>query len=319
MVNKKKNIVIIGGGSRSAWLLSGFIKYKDKYNLVVIGSIADNGGSNGRLQAVLGVTGLGALRKCLLALSEADNDIKDTFAYRFDKGELAGHVVGNIFMAALEKNFGSAKGALVSCHKILKVNGKVIPASFNKVTLFAELENSEIIEGETNIDIPKHNGNLKIKRIFLKPVPEVNFEAVGEISKADLIIVGPGDLYSTVLPNFLVPKIPEAVRRSKAKKIFIVNPWNKFGETNDFFVEDFVNEVEKYLGAQTDYVIYNSEFSSEEKLTEYKKTKPMVTDLVKAGKGLNKNKFIGRDMLEKKEPRIDVSKLIKIIISIGKI
>ncbi len=275
--------------------------------------MADNGGSTGRLQAGLGVAGLGALRKCLLALSEADNDIKNAFAYRFEKSELGGHAAGNIFMAALEKTSGSAKSALASSHKILKVRGKIAPASFDKVTLFAELENGEIAEGETNIDIPKHDGNIKIKKIFLKPVPEANSEAILEIGKADLIIIGPGDLYSTILPNFLVPRIAEAVRKSKSQKIFIVNPRNKFGETNDFFVEDFVNEAEKYLGAQIDFAIYNSGILSDNKLIECKKTKLMFANPVKAGKDLDKNKFIGKNLLLKGKEDMDVKKLVKMI------
>ncbi|MBU3925029.1 YvcK family protein [Patescibacteria group bacterium] len=313
----KKNIVIIGGGTASAWLLGGLKRYIDKYNLTVVGSMADNGGSNGRLQEGLGVAGLGALRKCLLALSEADNDIKNTFAYRFEKSELDGHVAGNIFMAALEKTSGSAESALAKIHKILKVNGKVVPASLDKTTLFAELENGEIVEGETNIDIPKHDGKIKIKKIFLKPVPEANSEAILEIGKADLIIIGPGDLYSTVLPNFLAPRIAEAAKKSKSKKIFIVNSLNKFGETNDFSVEDFVDEAEKYLGARIDFAIYNSGIFPEKKLSEYKKTKPMAADLVKAGKDLDKNKFIGKNLLLKGKADMDAEKLIRAILDIG--
>lgn len=313
---KKKNIVIIGGGSRSAWLLNGFVKHRDKYDLAVVGSMADNGGSTGRLCRELDVLPFGALRKCLLALSDADDDIKKAFAYRFEKGELAGHAMGNIFMAALEKTSGSAERALERAHKFLKVNGRVIPASFDRITLFAELENGEIIEGETNIDIPKHDGNLKIKRIFLDPVPKANQEALNKISDADLVIIGPGDLYSTILPNFLVPGISEAVEKTRAKKLFIVNPWNKFGETNNFLVDDFVSEAEKYLGAEVDHAIYNSEILSDNELIEYKKTKPMFTGMVRAGKDLDKNKFIGRDMLEKTEPRIDVDKLVNIIMEV---
>lgn len=311
----KKNIVIIGGGSASAGLLKGLVKYRDKYNLTVVGSIADNGGSNGRLQGSLSVTGLGALRKCLLSLSEADKELKDAFGYRFEQGELAGHAMGNIFMAALEKTSGSAESALANSHKILKVNGRVIPTSFEKVTLFAELENGETIEGETNIDIPKHDGNLKIKRIFLKPTPKADTNAVEEIKNADLIIIGPGDLYTTTLPNFSVSGISEAVKGSKARKTLVVNSWNKFGETNGFSVEDFTSEVEKYLGVRLDKVIYNSGVPSEEKLNVFKKENPEVVNLVKASKILDEKKFIGKDLLLEEKPTFDVEKLVEAIIS----
>ena len=313
---QKKNIVIIGGGSGSAWLLKGLVDHVDKYSLTVVGSIADNGGSNGRLQDTLGVTGLGGLRKCLLALSEADESIKKAFAHRFEKGELAGHVVGNIFMAAFERISGSAEIALANTHKILKVNGRVAPSSFHKVMLCAELENGETVEGETNIDIPKHDGKLKIKKIFLKPTPKANARAIEEIGNADMVIVGPGDLYSTTLPNFLVPGIAEAARRSKGEKVLIANSWNKFGETNDFSVLDFANETEKYLGGKVDTVIYNSGIASEEKLAEYKKQNPEVLGMVKINENLDKEKFIGRDLLKKDSPELDVKELVQLILSI---
>lgn len=311
---KKKNIVIIGGGTASAWLLGGFKKHTDKYNLTVVGSMADNGGSNGRLQQSLGVSGFGAIRKCLLALSDADSEIKKAFAYRFEQGELAGHAMGNIFMAALEKTSGSAEGALESVHKFLKVNGRIIPASFDKVTLFAELENGQIIEGETNIDIPKHDGKLKIKRIFLDIVPNVNPEALKKISKAGLIIIGPGDLYTTILPNFLVPGIANAVNKSQAKKVFVVNSVNKFGETNNFTVSDFVRELEKYLGGVIDEVIYNSGDVSREKMVEYQQKHPEILGLVKAGGELSGEKFISRNLLLKGKAEIDTKKLVNLLI-----
>ncbi len=312
-ISNKISIVIIGGGTASAWLLGGLKRHADMYNLTVIGSMADNGGSNGRLQQSLGVSGFGAIRKCLLALSEADIDIKNALAYRFEKGELAGHAMGNIFIAALEKTSGSAKSALESAHRFLKVNGRVIPASFDKTVLFAELENGQTIEGETNIDIPKHNGNLKIKRIFLDPVPEADPEALKKINGADLIIIGPGDLYTTVLPNFLVPKIADAVKRSKAKKVFIVNSVTKFGETNDFNVLDFVREAEKYLGGEIGLAIYNSGDVPREALAEYQKKYPDVLGLVKNDQDLDKKKFTGENLLLEGKVEIDVEKLVKII------
>ncbi len=313
----KKKIVIIGGGTASAWLLGGFKKRTDKYDLAVVGSMADNGGSNGRLQQSLGVSGFGAIRKCFLALSDADPEIKNAFAYRFEAGELAGHAMGNIFIAALEKTGGSAKSALEAVHKFLKVNGRIIPASFDKTTLFAELENGQTIKGETNIDIPKHNGNLKIKRIFLDPIPAVNPEAIKKIAGADLIIIGPGDLYTTLLPNFLVPGIARAVKKSKAKKVFIVNSVNKFGETNNFTVPDFVSELEKYSGGTIDSVIYNSGEAPREAMAEYKKKHPEVLDLVKINKGPDSGKFIGKNLLLKAKAEMDVDKLVKLIIDLA--
>ena len=254
----KKNIVIIGGGTASAGLLHGFFNYRNKYNLSVIGSLADNGGSNGKLQEELGVTGLGGIRKCLLALSEENETIKNTWSYRFSQGGLTGHVVGNIFMAALEKTLGSAEKTLEVMHKILKVRGRVVPASFSHTALLAELENGQIIEGETNIDISKHDGKLKITKVFLKPKIKANPEALEKIKKAQLILIGPGDFYTTVIPNLLVDGISAALAKSKAKKVFVANSITKYGETYGFSINNFIDALEKYLGIGVlDYVLYN--------------------------------------------------------------
>lgn len=313
---EKKNIVIIGGGSGSAGLLSGLKKYGGRNSFSVIASMADDGGSTGVLRRELDVSALGSMRKCLLALSEADEGLKKAFGYRFEKGQLVGHVAGNLFMAAFERSSGSAEEALADAHKILKVNGEVIPSSFDKVTLCAELENGETIEREANIDVPKHDGHLKIKKIFLKPAAKANPKAAEKIAAADLIIIGPGDLYTTTLPNFLVPGIAEAVKKAKGKKILIVNSWNKFGETNNFSVMDFVSEVEKYLGGGLGVVIYNSKTIPEKNLAEYRKENPEVTDLVKVGEDLDVKKFIGKDLLLKGRPEFDAEKLVKVIMSI---
>lgn len=309
----KKNIVVIGGGSASAMLLEALRKHRDKHSLAVIGSMADNGGSTGRLRKDLGVSALGALRKCLLALSNEGEAVKNAFAYRFQEGCLKGHTAGNIFMAAMEKTTGSAEKALEIMRKVLKVKGDVLPFSFGNVALFAELENGEIIEGETNIDIPKHNGNLKIKRIFLRPKARANAEAIKKIISADLIIIGPGDLYTTILPNFLVPGISEALKKSKAKKVFIVNSVTKFGETNNFSVSDFAREAEKYIGGSVDLVLYNSRKIPPREIKKFENRNQEVLGAVKIDKNLDKCKFIGKNILLAKKPLVDFEKLAKII------
>lgn len=315
---KKKNIVIIGGGSASARIAETFKKYGNNCNFSIIGSMADDGGSTGMLRKGQNASALGALRKCFLALSEMDKNIKDSFAYRFEKGELAGHVMGNIFLAAIEKTVGSSEKTLEIMHKILKVKGDVLSSSFDKFTLFAELENRQIIKGESNIDIPKHNGNLKIKRIFLRPKARANNKAIRKIINSDLIIIGPGDLYTTLLPNFLVSGISQAFKKAKAKKIFVVNSITKFGETNDFSVMDFVCEAEKYIGSKVDLVLYNSRKIPQEVMLKYKKesAKKKVKNIggVKVDRNLNKKKFIGKNLLAKNEPMLDADKLVKALL-----
>lgn len=314
----KKNVVIIGGGSACAgFIREGLGNYKNKFNLTVIGSMVDDGGSTGRLKKGLGVSAMGSLRKCFLALSENDENFKKAFAFRFTNGELEGHVAGNIFMAAIEKTCGSAEKSIEITSRILRVRGKIIPSTFDKATLFAELENEQVIKGESNIDIPKHDGNLRIKKVFLKPNPAANPEAVKEIAGADVIILGPGDFYTTVIPNFLVKEIKNAVKKSKAKKVFIVNVVTKFGETNNFSVLNFAGEIEKYAGSSLDFVIYNSKIFPKGKIKQYKKNNTGVLDFVKIDKNLSKDKFIGQDILAKNNPVFyDHKKLAKIIITL---
>lgn len=314
----RKSIVIIGGGSACAgFIQEGLDNYKDKFNLTVIGSMVDDGGSTGKLKRGLGVSALGSLRKCFLALSEGDKDFKRAFAFRFTEGELKGHVAGNIFMAAIEKVCGSIGKSIEITSRILKIKGKIIPSTFDKTTLFAELENGQIIRGESNIDIPRHDGGLKIKKIFLKPYPKGNPEAVKEISVADIIVIGPGDFYTTVLPNFLIKEIKNAIKKAKAKKVFIVNIVTKFGETNDFSVSDLTNEIEKYMGSSLDFVIYNSKVFPKGKIKQYKRNNNGVLGFVKIDKNLPKDKFIGQDILLKSNPIFyNHKKLAKIIITL---
>lgn len=313
----KKNIVMIGGGTASAGLLRAFFKYRNKYNISVIGSLADDGGSTGRLRRELGVSALGALRKCLLALSEENETIKNSFAYRFEEGGLAGHTAGNIFMAALEKTAGSAEKTLAVMHKILKVKGEIIPSGFGNTALFAELENGYIIEGETNIDIPKHNGKLKIARVFLTPAPKVNSRALEKIKNAHLIIVGPGDFYTTIIPNLLVEGISEAIKSSKAKKVFVVNSITKYGETFNFSVNDFVKTLEKYLGVGIlDYVLYNGKNPG---LARIKLRHPEETypELIPDKELESKYEFIDNCfILDKGLPYYDGKKLVKAIVKL---
>ncbi|MEK6816641.1 MAG: gluconeogenesis factor YvcK family protein [Nanoarchaeota archaeon] len=252
-----KKVVVIGGGTGSYTVLKG-LKNHD-LDIVAIVSMSDDGGSSGILRDEFGVLPPGDLRKCIVALSESTETMKEIFQYRFKNGCLHGHNLGNLLITALGDITGDYEAAVEEVSKILKIKGKVLPITFSNCRLCAELENGKIIEGETNIDIPKHDGNLKIKKIFLKPEAVANMKAIEAIANADLIVIGPGDLYSSVLCNLLVSGVSEAIRDSKANKIYICNLMTKFGETNEFTVSDFIKEIENYLGKGViDYVIFNN-------------------------------------------------------------
>ncbi len=252
-----KKVVVIGGGTGTYTILRGLKKYP--LDLTAIVSMMDDGGSTGILRDEYGILPPGDIRKCIIALSESTEIMKDLFQYRFTTGGLKGHNFGNIFITALKEVTGSDELAIKEACKILAIRGNVLPVTLDHARLCAVLENGQVVKGETNIDIPKHDGNLKILKVFLEPKARANKEAVKAILGASLIVLGPGDLYSSILPNLLTEGIPEAIRASKAKKMYICNLMTKFGETNNFHVEDFIREIENYLGKNAiSAVMYNT-------------------------------------------------------------
>lgn len=266
-----KKVVVIGGGTGVFTVLSGLKEYN--YDLCAVVTMADDGGSTGVLREEFGILPRGDVRRALVALSNSDNKIvSELFNYRFDEGSsLRGHSLGNLLLTALEKITGSFPDALKEAVTILNVKGEVIPVTLGDTKLHAELEDGKIVEGETNIDIPKHDPNLKIKKVYLVPEVAANPEAVRAIKEADYVIVGPGDLYTSIVPNLLVEGIPQALADTKAKIIYVTNIMTKYGETNNFKASDFVAAIEKYAGINVlDYVVVNIEQLEGKALERYK-------------------------------------------------
>ena len=301
-----KKVVVIGGGTGVFAVLSG-LKEHD-YDLAAIVTMADDGGSTGVLREEFGVLPRGDVRRALVALSNSDNKIvSELFNYRFEpNSSLKGHSLGNLLLTALEKITGSFKEALKEAVTILNVNGEVIPVTFGHAKLHAELENGTVVEGETNIDIPKHDPRLKIKKIYLEPRVEANEDALRAIAAADFVILGPGDLYTSVLPNLLVEGIVPAIKKTSAKVIFITNIMTKYGETNNFHASDFVKVIEQYLGRGTlDYVVVNVEKMGGRVLQRYKQENVDYVDFDQenfnnhfktiTGKFLRKGEFLRHD------------------------
>lgn len=268
-IYKKRNMVVIGGGTGTFTVLSALKDYD--FNLTAIVSMADDGGSTGILRDQYGVLPPGDVRRALVALSGSDT-LRDLFNYRFSKGDLAGHSFGNIFLSALEKIKGDFASAVKEASQILNIRGSVFPVTLDNIRLYAKLTDGKILRGETNIDIPRTKIRAKIKKIWLSPKARINPEAKRAILSTDLIVIGPGDLYTSLIPNFLVRGVPEMIKKSRAKKVFVCNLMTKFGETNGFRAEDFVSEIEKYLGESVlDYAIFNSKKPAPAVLTKYKK------------------------------------------------
>lgn len=312
MSKKVKKIVCIGGGNAMPKaVLSELKRYPVKIS--VISATLDSGGSAGRLRKEYGIISPGDIRRSLIALADTSPAVEKLFDFRFNTGELKGHNFANLLITALELCTNDYEMASKELHKILNVRHEVLPATLHPASLFAQLENGKIIRGETNIDIPKHDGNLKIKKIFLRPSVAAYPAAVLAISKADAVIIGPGDLYSSLAQIILTEGMADALKKSKAQKIYICNLLTKYGETNNFSVEDFAREVEKLIGKEVDFVIYNNKIPDKKRLAEYKKEHPELLKLVTYNSPLNK-KFFGADIITNSGPVVhDSKKLIKVI------
>lgn len=247
-----KKVVCLGGGNAMPNVILKELKNED-IDLSVISAVLDSGGSSGKLRDDFNIIAVGDMRRSLLQLSLLENDIKEVFNYRFETGDLKGHNLGNLIIASI---LLKEKDPIDFLNKFFKTKFNVFPATLETADLCAELENGEIVKGETNIDILRYNS--KIKKVFLTNEVQVFKEASQKLREADVIIIGPGDLYSSLIQILLVSGTSEAVKESEAKIIYICNSKNKKGETTDFFVDDFEKEIERYLGKKLDYVVFNN-------------------------------------------------------------
>ena len=284
IAKKIKSVVVIGGGTGTFMVLSALRDYN--LSLTAIVSMADDGGSTGVLRDQYGVLPPGDVRRALVALSQESKTLRELFNYRFGVGDLEGHSFGNIFLSALEKLTGDFASAVNEASKVLNIRGRVLPVTLNNIRLNARLMDGKILKGETNIDIPREGvfragrERAKIDKVWLSPQAKINQEARRAILSADLIIIGPGDLYTSLIPNLLVSGVSETIKKSKAKKVYVCNLMTKYGETHGFRAEDFVKEIEKYLGKNVlNFAIFNSKKPAAGILRKYKKEKAEFVDL----------------------------------------
>jgi uncharacterized cofD-like protein len=258
-------IVTLGGGTGSFVLLSGLRRYVR--NLTAIVAMSDDGGSTGILRDELGVLPPGDVRQCLVALSRSPR-LRDLFNYRFDKGRLQGHSFGNLFLTALADVTGSFEEAVHEAATILSIEGNVIPVTTHDVRLVATLDDGTQIVGQHNLNSRK----LQLGKLCLslEPKAEVNPNAAGAIRCADMVVVGPGSLYASVIPHFLVNGMGDALLGSSARKVFIAPLMNKTEHTGGFKVHDYVQEVERYVGGPVfDYVMFNTTLPPPQVLERY--------------------------------------------------
>ncbi len=288
-----KNIVIIGGGTGTFTLLNGLRKFPTNNSVIV--SSADDGGSTGKLRSSLGIFPPGDLRQCLVGLSYTEEHLKELFNYRFEKGDLAGHTAGNIILAALEKIMGGVEPAVSLAGKLLNVRGAVLPVTLKPTLLTAVLNNGKKLVGEHNIDQPRRDFRFKISDLRLSPNQKANPKALAALKAADVIVLGPGDLYTSILPNLLVKGVKEAMDASKAKKVLVTALMTKPGQTDGFDAETFVEVTNQYLGKKKlDAVIVNTKKPDAKALSLYKKT---GAEFVKPVESIEKTEVLSAELI----------------------
>ncbi len=299
-MTKSKKIVVIGGGTGTYTVLTGLNGIS--LDLTAVVTMMDSGGSSGRLRDEFGHLPTGDVRQALVALSRDTSTLRELFNYRFEKGEgLAGHSFGNIFLTTLAEVSGGMEKALEETSKILNIKGKVLPVTLTNANLVAEYEDGSVVKSEDEIDVPKHDGTLRIKNLYLEPKATAYKKTLEAIEQADLIVIGPGDLYTSLVPNLVVPEVREAICNSKAKKVYIVNLMTKYGQTFGFKASDFVGEMQKYLGNCLDFVLINDTKLPEDIIERYvaEQDSPVEDDLIEKGFKIVRQDFLASDPIEK--------------------
>jgi uncharacterized cofD-like protein len=304
VIPQKINITTLGWGTGTFNVLSG-LKFNENYNLAAIVSMSDSGGSTGVLRDEFGILPPGDIRRALLALSQESEIFRQLFSYRFARDtSVNGHTIWNLLLTAMTDIMGSFEAGLDEISEIMKIQGKVIPVTLEKSDLVVELENGQCIFWESNIDVPEFDTDLRIQNAYLEPRVVANSRAIEMIENSDIIIIGPGDLYTSLIPNLLVEGISEAICRSGAKVVYFCNIMTKRGETTHFDFKDFIEVVEKYLWKdRLDYVVVNNGHISDEMVEKYKEEEGKKPVKIKESDDFSdvRYKVIERDLLNEQD------------------
>ncbi|MDB5186740.1 MAG: uncharacterized protein JWM07_212 [Candidatus Saccharibacteria bacterium] len=289
-------IAVIGGGTGSFTLLSALKNHTRQLAAVV--NMVDDGGSTGVLRDELGALPPGDVRQCLVALSDSPK-IRDLFNYRFDEGTFQGHAFGNLLLTALEKVTGNFSEAVETASEILRVNGVVIPATLDNVRLKMEWpEVSTILHGERVIDADFFKYDPRRATLSLTPSAAANPTALAAISQADLIVISPGDLYTSLGPLLVIDGVGEALQKTDATIMYVSNLVTKQGQTAGFCVSDHAAEIERFIGGDAlDYVLYNKQVPTHELAQRYKEENAFLVEVDTDVLQTKKYKAIGGDFL----------------------
>lgn len=272
-------VVVIGGGTGLSTMLRGLKSYTN--NITAIVTVGDDGGGSGKLREDLGMLPPGDIRNCILALADTEPIMEDLLQYRFKEGTLKGQNFGNLFLAAMAEISDNFEDAVKKMSSVLAVTGKVLPVTLDDMKLVAELENGSVIEGESKIPEEVISVGSKIRELMINPKDaEPLDEALQAIEEADAIIMGPGSLYTSIIPNLLVKNISKTIGKSQAIKIYISNVMTQPGETDDFSVSDHLKVLIKYGGKNSiDYVIANDGDVDDDIKERYLKEGSKLVDL----------------------------------------
>jgi uncharacterized cofD-like protein len=267
-VNKPKNVVIIGGGHGQSAICRG-IKNIENLKISAIVTVADDGGSTGRLRKRFHIPAMGDIRNVMIALAESESLMGNLMDYRFedtdgDESDIGGHNLGNLILTALTQQCGSFMEAVQTIGKVLNVKGNIIPATTQVITLYAMMDDGVIVKGEANIPA-RHN---RIRKVFYQEPVHAVPEAVAALKNADLIIYGIGSVYTSILPNIIIDEMRDALNASKAKKVYFCNAMTQPGETDGFSLEDHVEALQSH-GAPVDEVVFASDSLPEKLIARY--------------------------------------------------
>lgn len=274
---KGPRIVVIGGGTGLSTLLKGLKRYTD--NITAVVAVTDDGGSSGRIRTDMGMLPPGDIRDCLIALSDVEPLMKKLFDYRFvDRDDSVGHSFGNLFIAAMTNVTGSFAKGIEESSRIMAVSGRVLPVTLDDCVLCAELEDGTNVSGETNVNAC----TSRIKRLYLdaercRAMPEV----LHAIKKADVIVIGPGSLYTSVITNLIVPGIADAILSSKAFKVYVCNMMTEMNETLGYTLSDHIKAISDHVGTNlTEWVIANDGAISDKMWEKYSQegANPVILD-----------------------------------------
>lgn len=253
-VTQGPDIVAIGGGTGLSTLLSG-LKYYTR-NITAIVTVTDEGGSSGRLRGEWGVLPPGDIRNCMLALAEDDSSLNRILNFRFDRGELKGHSLGNLILLAATEMTGDFRKAVEELNKLLAIRGKVIPVTNESVVLCAATADGDSLRGELDIAMR----GCRIESIWIEPADARAFpEAVAAIENAEAVVLGPGSLFTSIIPNLMFREISEALKRTAAPKIYITNLMTQPGETDGMTIMDHIRWITRASGTIPDYILANEE------------------------------------------------------------